>query len=160
MQELSPCAYLLESISCVCLCTIILEAVNGLPLCLFPLNRDFFGHHLHGHTVVLTSRCWQMAGGLTGKQLRDWIVAQLLWADDGRLSMMRTADYLNAATTEVDFAQSFFASALFFGLVYNELRCPFVLSCMSFVPAPLHGRSKPWRKRTSNYLWQSKKLPT
>jgi len=28
-------------------------------------------------------------------------VAQLLWADDGRLSMMRAADYLNAATTEV-----------------------------------------------------------
>jgi hypothetical protein len=40
--------------------------------------------------------------GLTGKQLRDWIVAQLLWADDGRVSMMRAADYLNAATSEVE----------------------------------------------------------
>jgi len=46
--------------------------------------------------IVVNCKC-----GLTGKQLRDWIVAQLLWADDGRLSMMRAADYLNAATTEV-----------------------------------------------------------
>ena len=35
-------------------------------------------------------------------QLRDWIVAQLLWTDDGRFSLMRASDYLNAATSEVD----------------------------------------------------------
>ena len=34
--------------------------------------------------------------------IRDWIVAQLMWADDGRLSMMRHADYLNAATSEAE----------------------------------------------------------
>ena len=42
--------------------------------------------------------------GLVGKQLRDWIVAQLLWADDGRLGLMRAADYLNAGTSEVEAA--------------------------------------------------------
>jgi hypothetical protein len=47
--------------------------------------------------IRINSKC-----GLTGKQLRDWIVAQLMWADDGRLAMMRHADYLNAATSEVE----------------------------------------------------------
>jgi hypothetical protein len=28
---------------------------------------------------------------IAGKQLRDWIIAQLMWADDGRLGMLRTA---------------------------------------------------------------------
>ena len=36
--------------------------------------------------------------GLTGKHLRDWIVAQLTWADDNRLGKLRAADYLNAGT--------------------------------------------------------------
>ena len=30
------------------------------------------------------------------------IVAQLLWTDDARFSLMRASDYLNAATSEVD----------------------------------------------------------
>mmetsp|Transcript_16698 Transcript_16698/g.26776 ORF Transcript_16698/g.26776 Transcript_16698/m.26776 type:complete len:651 (-) Transcript_16698:71-2023(-) len=46
--------------------------------------------------------------GLTGKQLRDWIVAQLIWADDGRLNMMRLADYLNAGTSEVEAASAIY----------------------------------------------------
>ena len=47
--------------------------------------------------IVVNAKC-----GLTGKQLRDWIATQLVWADDSRLAMMRNADYLNAATSEVE----------------------------------------------------------
>ena len=69
--------------------------------------------------VVVNSKC-----GLTGKQLRDWIVAQLMWADDGRLAMMRHADYLNAATSEVESVAScyemmFPAIERFFHFVLN-----------------------------------------
>ena len=42
--------------------------------------------------------------GLTGKQLRDWIVAQLMWVDHGRLNTMGMAQYLNVGTNEVEAA--------------------------------------------------------
>ena len=58
----------------------------------------------------MISRAWHAAAAAAaaavvaaaGKVLRDWIVAQLVWADEGRLAMMRNADYLNAATSEVE----------------------------------------------------------
>ena len=40
--------------------------------------------------------------GLTSKQFRDWIVAQLLWADSARLSMMENSEFLAAATFQVE----------------------------------------------------------
>ena len=46
--------------------------------------------------------------GLIGKQLRDWMVAQIMWADDVRLSMLRSADYLNAGTNEVEAASQIY----------------------------------------------------
>ena len=42
--------------------------------------------------------------GFTGKQLRDWIVSQLLWVDHGNLSTRGTAQYLNIGTSEVEAA--------------------------------------------------------
>ena len=46
--------------------------------------------------------------GLTGKHLRDWIVAQIMWADAERLSKHRSADYLNAGTSEVEASSAIF----------------------------------------------------
>ena len=42
----------------------------------------------------------------------EYQVAQLMWADQGRLSMMRAADYLNAATTEVEAAVGCYANLM------------------------------------------------
>jgi len=41
--------------------------------------------------------------GGNAKALRDCMVTQLLWADNGRLGIMRVSDYLTAATSEVNF---------------------------------------------------------
>ena len=46
--------------------------------------------------------------GLTGKHLRDWITAQIMYADDVRLSKYRAADYLNAGTNEVEAASAIY----------------------------------------------------
>ena len=57
-----------------------------------------------GNWVYSCTDTWILANsnpGMTGKALRDWLVTQLMWADNGRLGMMRAADYLNAATSEV-----------------------------------------------------------
>jgi hypothetical protein len=59
--------------------------------------------------------------GLSGKQLRDWIVTQLLWVDAGRRSTMRAADYLNAATSEVETA------AAVWEMAFPALECVFRL---------------------------------
>ena len=59
--------------------------------------------------------------GLSGKQLRDWIVTQLLWVDAGRRSTMRAADYLNAATSEVETA------AAVWEMAFPALECIFRL---------------------------------
>jgi hypothetical protein len=49
-------------------------------------------------------------GALIRKQLRTWLVTQLLWADEARLSTMRGSHYLNAATNEVDAATDLYES--------------------------------------------------
>lgn len=57
-----------------------------------------------GNLLVSATDSWILAHakpGATAKELRDWLVTQLMWADKGRLGMMRMADYLNAATSEV-----------------------------------------------------------
>ena len=57
-----------------------------------------------GNLLVSATDSWILLHakpGATAKALRDWLVTQLMWADKGRLGMMRMADYLNAATSEV-----------------------------------------------------------
>ena len=82
--------------------------------------------------------------GLTGKQLRDSIVAQVLWADDGRLGLMRAADYLNAATQEVEAAaacyeQVFPAIERFAHVVFELIKILYLFrnSYLLFVAFPL-----------------------
>ena len=65
-----------------------------------------------------------MKQGHTVKALRDAMAVQLLWSDDGRMSLMRTADYLNACINEVQ------AAAEIYELVFPALErvADFVLS--------------------------------
>lgn len=63
-------------------------------------------------------------GALIRKHLRTWLVTQLLWADDVRLSTMRASHYLNAGTNEVDAATDLYVAI--FPMIENVIR--FVLN--------------------------------
>ena len=61
---------------------------------------------LMGHLLFSFTNNWILLNvkpGGNAKALRDWMVTQLMWADNGRLGIMRVSDYLTAATSEVNF---------------------------------------------------------
>lgn len=87
----------------------------------------------------------------TRSSLRNWIVSQLLWADDERLSMTKMSLYLNAATNEVQEVSNWWANPLISFLSGPKgprwLECCFAQSSktykttqnrdiMSFLPLP------------------------
>jgi len=73
-----------------------------------------------------------MKYGYLCKKLRDSMVMQIMWADDGRLSLMRAADYLNSGTNEVEQGVGCYVSMMLAVEKVSQLLFTIVMVACSF----------------------------